>query len=188
MNQPSSETLRDNNTCQIIRLPWKKQYLHLWAAWLSQLLFLSQKLAWEPQWTNVIYTDFEKAFDQVSSRRLLYKWSQYGIWGKVLCWLSTCLIGREQRVVLEGIPSSWCAVTSGVPQGKILGLMMLLFFVNNIPKVVSGQQLVTMLPSNLLWILSNFFWNFFSVVLTKVLFWIFEILSFWFFRHFVLFR
>ncbi len=110
----------------------------MWAAWLSQPLFLSHKLAWEPQWldffhpeapasgTDVIYTDFQKAFDQVPSRRLLYKLSLYGIRGKILRWLSTFLIGRK-RVVLEGTPSPWCAVTSGVPQFTILDLIMFLF-------------------------------------------------------------
>ncbi len=142
IDQPSSETLWENNTCQITRLLRKKRYVHLWAAWLSQPLLLSHKLAWNlleslNDWnstydapasgTDVIYTDFQKAFDQVSSRRLLYKLSLYGIRGKVLRWLSTFLIGWKQRVVLEGTPSPWCAVTSGVPQGTILGLIMFLF-------------------------------------------------------------
>ncbi len=87
--------------------------------------------------TDVIYTDFQTAFDQVPIRRLLYKLSQYGIRGKVLRWLTTFLVGREQRVVLEGIPSPWCAVTSGVPQDTILGPIMFLFFVNDIPEKVS---------------------------------------------------
>ncbi len=78
------------------------------------------------------YTDFQKAFDFVPHRRLLHtsKLSMYGVKGKILRWLTSFLVDRRQRVVLEGARSPWCNVTSGVPQGTIMGL----FDVNDLPE------------------------------------------------------
>jgi len=65
--------------------------------------------------------DFSKAFDKVSHSKLLYKLRYYGIQGNVLHWLQSFLYGRTQQVVVEGSKSSICNVTSGVPEGSVLG-------------------------------------------------------------------
>ena len=67
--------------------------------------------------TDIIYTDFQKAFDSVQHKRLLHKLSVYGIQGKLLNWIKSFLTNRRQRVLLNGSPSDWEAVVSGVPQG-----------------------------------------------------------------------
>ena len=69
------------------------------------------------QGTDIIYTDFQKAFDSVQHDRLLYKLSKYGIRGPLLKWLGGFLKLRRQRVVLNGSPSTWKSVISGIPQG-----------------------------------------------------------------------
>ena len=81
---------------------------------------------------DVIYTDFQKAFDTVPHDRLLKKLEAYGIGENILDWISSFLKGRKQRVVIKGTASSWVDVLSGVPQGNVLGSILFLIYINNI--------------------------------------------------------
>ena len=90
----------------------------------------------EAKGMDVIYLDFRKAFDTVPHRRLLYKLKHNGIRGHILNWIEGFLTGRRQRVVLRNGTSRWRSVTSGVPQGSILGPLLFLIFVNDIPDTV----------------------------------------------------
>ena len=74
---------------------------------------------------DVLYTDFEKAFDKVSHKKLLIKLYAYGIRGRLLDWIKSYLSGRRQRVVMGDIVSEWRVILSGVPQGSVLGPCLL---------------------------------------------------------------
>lgn len=88
--------------------------------------------------TDCVYLDFAKAFDTVPHERLKHKLSNVGIRGNILRWIVSFLSNRRQKVVLPGGSSNWSNITSGVPQGSILGPILFLLYVNDMPDCVSS--------------------------------------------------
>ena len=85
-----------------------------------------------------IYLDYRKAFDSVPFERLLAKLHAYGIRGKIHQWIRDFLHNRKQRDVINTKPSDWVPVTSSIPQGSILGPVLFLIYVNDLPDIVSS--------------------------------------------------
>ncbi|MCG8045675.1 MAG: reverse transcriptase family protein [Candidatus Thiodiazotropha endolucinida] len=86
---------------------------------------------------DVIYLDFKKAFDKVPHQRLLLKLQNYGIKGQVYEWVKDFLSDRVQRVMVNGTPSEWAEVSSGIPQGSVLGPILFLVYINDMPDVIA---------------------------------------------------
>ena len=89
---------------------------------------------------DVIYLDITKAFDTVSHSRLLYKLSMFNIGGELWSWFLAYVTNRSQFVSINGCNSDLLPVESRVPQGSILGPLLFIIYMNDIPSVAAHSK------------------------------------------------
>ena len=90
---------------------------------------------------DVVYLDFQKAFDKVPHQRLILKLKAHGIGNNVINWIEKWLTHRRQRVIVDGEISNWKSVLSGVPQGSVLGPILFLIYINDLEDDISSKVL-----------------------------------------------
>ena len=90
---------------------------------------------------DAIIMDFSKVFDKVSHDRLLYKLDCAGIDPQTSAWVKSFLSSRTQKVVIDGEESDAVSVTSGVPQGSVLGPILFLVYIDDMPKYTQHSRI-----------------------------------------------
>ena len=88
---------------------------------------------------DIAILDFSKAFDTVPHKKLLHKLDNYGIRGPLHSWTESFLCDRHMKVMIDGETSQEAKVTSGVPQGTVLGPILFLCHINDLPEAVSSS-------------------------------------------------
>ena len=91
---------------------------------------------------DAIYLDFQKAFDTVPHRRLIKKLEAYGIQGNIMEWIRAFLSNRKQTVLVNGEESFQADVLSGIPQGSVLGPLLFLVYINDLPDKIKSESLL----------------------------------------------
>ena len=101
---------------------------------------------------DVIYLDFRKTFDYVPHRRLIKKLQAYGIKGRLLTWIENLLSGRWQRVVVKGKLSTSTEILSDIPLCSVLGPILFIIFINDIPDDVTCTAKIFADDTNSCWL------------------------------------
>ena len=89
---------------------------------------------------DVAYCDYMKAFDKVSHRRLIHKLKIYRFGEVFQNWIGDFLAGRKQKVIVNGRESNWETVISGIPQGSVLGPILFVLFINDLPEHLPNKS------------------------------------------------
>ncbi|CAB4035087.1 Hypothetical predicted protein [Paramuricea clavata] len=110
---------------------------------LIQVIDTIGKLLDQGEQIDVVYLDMSKAFDKVNHTKMIDKLRSFGFNGGLLTWFQSYLRHRRQKVTALGSTSMSTLVTSEVPQESILGTILFLLYVNDLPDAISSSTIAT---------------------------------------------
>ena len=91
------------------------------------------------QQTDLVILDFSNSFDTVTHKKLLFKLNEYGINDNINKWIQSFMMHRKQQVIVEGESSKPCSDDSGIPQGTVLGTLLFLCHIDDLPQRVTSK-------------------------------------------------
>ena len=123
--------------------PSRHEFLKARSCLTYMLCFFIEITNWidEGSPVDIIYLDFQKAFDKVPHQRLLLQLKAYDIGDGTIDWIEQWLTDRRQPVVLDGEVLSWKSVLSGVPQGSVVGPLLFLIYINDFNDNITSNVL-----------------------------------------------